>query len=249
MISHDKVARAWSNGDEAVGCNMFTDGKTIFSWGTHFPIAHYIGNNAVLFNTDHYSPSTSHHQSIVRGYCNDEYECTTEEIKEAMNTGVAVIHKDIQPHDLNQELEHLKEVCKNMKIKPNLQLINRLARQEVKTVPPTILSDKLLGVPKGKLVLPRGWKTVSISEYSDGIKLKSMKQEIALDRENIHSVIMLLYGKFAEGLVLKKEFNLLQRLFVHEDKYKEILTKIIEGTLTDEDRELIEADIKMRETI
>ena len=84
MTSHNDVARAWSEGRRAEGSRMFTDGRTIWSYGHHFPIATEVGN-VILFNTDDYSNSTSRHQSKVRGFCGEVVECTTSEIKQAVD--------------------------------------------------------------------------------------------------------------------------------------------------------------------
>ena len=86
MVSHDDVAKAWIQGRKLTGHNVFTDGKTIYSYGEHFPIAHK-KDKAILFNTNKYSSSTSKHQSIVgrnipEGY--KVYECNTGEIIDAI---------------------------------------------------------------------------------------------------------------------------------------------------------------------
>lgn len=50
---------------------MYFDGDTIYSYGSHFPIAKVIknqrGEQAYLINSDTYSPSTSKHQNVVAG--------------------------------------------------------------------------------------------------------------------------------------------------------------------------------------
>lgn len=47
--------------------NVFFTGDTIYSYGHHFPMAHFIDNNTVLVNNDSYSVSTSSHQSDLGG--------------------------------------------------------------------------------------------------------------------------------------------------------------------------------------
>ena len=52
--------------------NIFFDGETIYSYGTHFPIACHVNSksgrkSAVLFTTRRYSVTTSGHCSAVRG--------------------------------------------------------------------------------------------------------------------------------------------------------------------------------------
>lgn len=73
------VAHAWANQaqDEARvpgNGNFYFDGKTIYSYGRHFPIAKHVenakGEKAVLFTTRRYSNTTSKHISIVRSASN-----------------------------------------------------------------------------------------------------------------------------------------------------------------------------------
>jgi hypothetical protein len=70
--SHDTVAHNWAHqtGKKCRGFNMFYEGETIYSYGSHFPIARFFtapnGERVVLFNEDSYSVSTSKHQTIVR---------------------------------------------------------------------------------------------------------------------------------------------------------------------------------------
>lgn len=53
--------------------NLFVSGNTIYSYGSHFPIASHISNkkheNALLFTTRGYSNTTAKHLSIVRSAC------------------------------------------------------------------------------------------------------------------------------------------------------------------------------------
>lgn len=69
--SYEDVAGAWARGVEGrLGgkvSRMYTDGLTIWSYGSHFPIAHKIDGSQqrVWWNSDSYSVSTSHHQRVV----------------------------------------------------------------------------------------------------------------------------------------------------------------------------------------
>lgn len=54
-----------SNGRSSNG-NLFFEGKTIYSYGYHFPLASFATNDTVLINSDSYSVSTSKHQGYVR---------------------------------------------------------------------------------------------------------------------------------------------------------------------------------------
>lgn len=65
------VAHLWAHQlqDEAhYGSNFYFRGDTIYSYGAHFPmgkVIKYKGCKAFVLNSDHYSPTTSNHQSIV----------------------------------------------------------------------------------------------------------------------------------------------------------------------------------------
>ena len=88
MVKSIDVARAWREGNKAKSGNMFTDGITIWSYGTHFPIATKLKNGKILFNIDGYSRSTSKHKSFVERQCWEVGEvigCSTNEIIKAVN--------------------------------------------------------------------------------------------------------------------------------------------------------------------
>lgn len=63
MTNHN-VAEAFANGKAAATEHLFTDGTTIFSYGTHFPIAKR-KNGKLYWNKSRYSMTTSQHQGIV----------------------------------------------------------------------------------------------------------------------------------------------------------------------------------------
>lgn len=64
------VAHEWANGrDIRTGRNnVFAEDGTIFSYGRHFPVARFYGNDrgVVLFTSHDYSNSTARHKSYVR---------------------------------------------------------------------------------------------------------------------------------------------------------------------------------------
>lgn len=85
--SHDNVAHNWAHktGERRNGFNMFYSGPTIYSYGTHYPIARFVDppspyvsanhpaqeqdkaiRQVILFNSESYSVSTSKHCTIVR---------------------------------------------------------------------------------------------------------------------------------------------------------------------------------------
>jgi hypothetical protein len=63
---HSSCAHAWAHqhSDEGQANNFFFRGTTIYSYGTHFPIA-TIDGDRVFFTDEKYSKSTSKHKSIV----------------------------------------------------------------------------------------------------------------------------------------------------------------------------------------
>lgn len=74
VVSPDEVAHLWahqtqSDARNAQG-NIFFRDKTIYSYGSHFPIATWtqnaVGELAVLFTTRTYSVTTARHISMVR---------------------------------------------------------------------------------------------------------------------------------------------------------------------------------------
>lgn len=75
MASHAQVAHAWAHktGRQTNGHHMHYSGDTIYSYGSHFPIARHVtlpdGSDAVLFTTRGYSQSTSSHKSAVSSAC------------------------------------------------------------------------------------------------------------------------------------------------------------------------------------
>lgn len=65
--NNSEVAHFWANQTQASGrgSHFYFEGDTIYSYGSHFPIArHYKGH--VLFTTDSYSVSTSRHMGEAR---------------------------------------------------------------------------------------------------------------------------------------------------------------------------------------
>ena len=66
MKSNSEIVDAFRWSKKASAKNMYTDGTTIWSYGFHFPMAHKINWNVVLYNVDTYSVSTSTHQALVR---------------------------------------------------------------------------------------------------------------------------------------------------------------------------------------
>jgi len=47
--------------------NIISDGCTIYSYGSHFPMARHTAEGTILVNEDRYSRTTSKHQSALWG--------------------------------------------------------------------------------------------------------------------------------------------------------------------------------------
>lgn len=68
MVSNRKLAELFVGGARTgMGSHMYIDEDTIFSYGSHFPIARRVGANVYEFNEAKYSRTTSKHQGYVRG--------------------------------------------------------------------------------------------------------------------------------------------------------------------------------------
>lgn len=72
VVNSDQVAHLWANKTQSEARNpnssIYFNGDTIYSYGSHFPIARHIerkGKSAVAFTTRDYSVTTSSHKSTV----------------------------------------------------------------------------------------------------------------------------------------------------------------------------------------
>ena len=68
--NYDALSHAWAHQLQGEGyCSnsrMYFNGSTIYSYGSHFPIAEHYDNDIILFTTDIYSNTTAGHMSHVR---------------------------------------------------------------------------------------------------------------------------------------------------------------------------------------
>lgn len=105
-MNHRDVVDSWHEQDRdyANGHNVYYKGKTIYSYGSHFPMAYrtdymFKGKDIILYNSTSYSVSTSKHQSYVRtatGY-DFIFELSTELISD-------VIYQLEHYHGINERL-------------------------------------------------------------------------------------------------------------------------------------------------
>jgi hypothetical protein len=69
VFSNSMVAHVWAQQNQENGRNssssIFFEGKTIYSYGRHFPMAEF-HDDCILINSDRYSVTTGKHQSLVR---------------------------------------------------------------------------------------------------------------------------------------------------------------------------------------
>jgi len=121
MVKHEEVAESFVRGQKLAGTNVFTDGKTIWSYGRHFPISTRINYNTYLFNIRKYSSSTSAHQGYVRYALNGKkvIECNTEEIKRAASNPEepVIIENTKYSEHLPEILDMLRNYCHSKGLK------------------------------------------------------------------------------------------------------------------------------------
>lgn len=70
VFTNDQCVHVWAQRSQDEGRtnngNIYFVGDTIYSYGHHFPMGHFLNKNDVLLNDDQYSISTSKHQAAVR---------------------------------------------------------------------------------------------------------------------------------------------------------------------------------------
>ena len=111
VVSPETVAHMWANQtqDEARNANgsIFFRGNTIYSYGSHFPIAKHVVNSegtpAILFTTRSYSNTTAKHISIVRGASNH------------LNTIYCSSPDNTHSHNFDKWAGRSEEVAQNLK--------------------------------------------------------------------------------------------------------------------------------------
>lgn len=119
-MKNQDIATCWRARMSAKGNNMYSDGKAVFSYGPHFPIAARVNHDTVLFNTDTYSTSTSKHQGYVKNACPSKViTCNASEIIEYLETGHAIVMQRRQPEDysFDEALNIMRAVCKKRGVK------------------------------------------------------------------------------------------------------------------------------------
>ncbi len=148
-MNNKTVAENWRDqtGKAKNGSSMYYEGKTIYSYGYHFPMAYitdstFQGKDIILQNSNGYSNSTAKHLNHMRGQCYDDAVITisTELLKKFIDAmkysdydKLPALKKEakaeIEARKADQELklsraraEHRKESYKRDIAENNLQL-------------------------------------------------------------------------------------------------------------------------------
>ena len=58
--------RGWSSPNKTGTGNLYFTGSTLYSYGSHFPMAHLLDSGWYVINGDTYSVTTTAHQSLLR---------------------------------------------------------------------------------------------------------------------------------------------------------------------------------------
>lgn len=63
------VGQAFARGEPAQNSNgqLYTDGRTVWSYGSHWPLAHWANDGKLYMNADRYSVTTSKHRTFIIG--------------------------------------------------------------------------------------------------------------------------------------------------------------------------------------
>jgi hypothetical protein len=98
VFNNDMVCHVWAQQTQNEGRNgngsLFFEGKTIYSYGYHFPMATFITDNIVLMNSSTYSVTTTQHQGLA---------------KRALHSGVTVFEvPNLHNLDKNSHIENIK---------------------------------------------------------------------------------------------------------------------------------------------
>lgn len=114
MGNIDKTCNLWARtittgGDEYASkrysnCNVYFQGKTIYSYGSHFPMAYILAPDVVWFNGDRFSVSTGRHQAELRSAIRQHApDATVVIVPRTALGGANVDYKTIVPVDVHGE--------------------------------------------------------------------------------------------------------------------------------------------------
>ena len=92
-MKNEAVAEAFVEGKEAKTKHMFIDGRNLYSYGYHFPIAVRLEGNIFILNEDGYSVTTARHKSLLKRAVgtNQSYFLGTNVLKQIISEGFTTL--------------------------------------------------------------------------------------------------------------------------------------------------------------
>lgn len=220
MTGHRDVATEWMNGNVSKGFRVYTDGRTIFSYGPHFPLATRLPSGKILFNSDKYSSTTSKHQTyVLRAIGSKEYiEVDTRTIRHAVdypNDPIIIMRfKGINPNEIGNALyEYLRDK----------HVSRHGSKQALKFIEDTIQTakEKYLARQRGHIVLYDGDYTKTYKFMLDS------KKKVCIYYESDKKILGGLYDMFW-NMVATQEIkeNTIDKELFENMKLKHIATKV-----------------------
>ena len=97
-MKNNEVIKDFANGITGSKTeNVFTEGKVLYSYGRHFPMAFKLRDSQCLFNIDKYSMSTSRHQNATSMALQSKgwklIFVHTDQIKEAIDRNIGSLNE------------------------------------------------------------------------------------------------------------------------------------------------------------
>ena len=109
MNQRDLIHRFKDGATKGTASNMFIRGNTIYSYGTHFPLAHRY-DWGYLLNGDTYSVSTSRHQSECRRILQPNTVIPFSALQQALHVGRYNDYEEMNIEVLHQTEDTYKEI-------------------------------------------------------------------------------------------------------------------------------------------
>lgn len=98
------IASGEGNGNKRwQSCNVYYSGRTIYSYGSHFPMAYIVAPNLVWVNGDRFSHSTTRHQGELRAAISRVSDVTMVIVPNTALGAAGVDYKTIRPIDVHDE--------------------------------------------------------------------------------------------------------------------------------------------------
>jgi len=141
MVKNREIVDAFMKKVARIGSHCYTDGRTIWSYGSHFPMAVHakIGGNTVTriyYHNEKYSASTSKHQHYLfkeLAFGNNPNCCietTLANVKEIVNTDkdtvIKFLEKIVQPTSYYELLEVIDNFCKKENMNVDKKALDKL---------------------------------------------------------------------------------------------------------------------------